>query len=144
MRRTTIALFAFALLGCSDGSGPDPREQFAGTWALVSIDGQPVPVEMLAGPPTTVELTSIELDFPNATDPGVETRTFLSTPTAGGAPATTTGTTEIAFEVNGNQVTIINTESGLPDDVGTLSGDELTISRSVFGTYRTHVYQKQP
>ncbi len=143
MRRIATAVLTLALVACSNGSGPDPRERFAGTWELVSVDGQPLPVEMLPGPPVKVELTSIELDFPNATDPGVETRSFVSTPSAGGTPMTTTGTSEIAFEIDGNQVTIINTESGLPDDVGTLSGDELTISRSVFGTYRTHVYRKQ-
>lgn len=142
MRRSILAVAALALLGCNDGSGPDPRERFAGTWELVSVDGQPLPFEVRAPPPLQVELLSIELDFPNGTDPGVETRTFRSTPT-GGAPSNTVGTSEVNFEVNGDQLTIINTESGLPDEVGTLSGDELTISRSVFGVYRVHVYQKQ-
>ncbi|HJU90205.1 MAG TPA: hypothetical protein VJ672_12470 [Gemmatimonadaceae bacterium] len=143
MRKTILAA-ALALLACSDGSGPDPRERFAGVWELVSVDGQPLPFQLAAGPPLRVELTSIELDFSSSTQPGVETRTFLSTPSGGGNPTTTTGTTAVSFEVDGDEVTIINTQSGLPDDVGTWDGDdELTVSRSVFGVYRLHVYHKQ-
>ncbi|HJR41898.1 MAG TPA: hypothetical protein VJ812_07370 [Gemmatimonadaceae bacterium] len=144
MRRMTFAFAALALVACSDGSGPDAREQFAGIWDLVSVDGQAVPVELAAGPPARVELLSIELDFTSPTLPGVETRSFRSTPTAGGAPSLVGGMTEVSFEVEDDQVTIINTGSGLPDDVGTLDDDTLTISRSVLGVYRVHVYQKRP
>ena len=48
------------------------------------------------------------------------------------------------IEVDGDQVTIINTGSGLPDDVGTLEDETLTIPRSVLGVYRIHVYQQRP
>ena len=143
MRRTMVAA-TLALVACSDSSGPDPRERFAGTWDLVSIDAQALPFQMAAGPPVRVELTELTLDFPSATQAGVESRTFRSTPSGGGAPTTTTGTTVVNFEVDDDQVTIINTGSGLPNDVGTLDGDELTISRSVFGVYRLHLYRQRP
>ena len=137
-------MLALTLLACSDGSGPDARERFAGTWELVSVNGQPVPVELTAGPPARVELLSNEFDFPSATAPGTESRSFRSTPAGGGEPMLVGGTTEVAFEVDGDQVTIINTGSGLPDDVGTLEDETLTIPRSVLGVYRIHVYQQRP
>jgi hypothetical protein len=143
MRRRILAVAALALVACNDGSGPDPRERFAGTWELVSVDGQQLPAELRPGPPIRVELLSIELDFPSSTAPGVETRSFLSTPSNGDPPITTTGSTAIDFEIDGDQVTIINTGSGLADDIGTLDDETLTIQRSVLGEYRTHVYQKQ-
>lgn len=141
MRKTIVAA-ALALIACSDGSGPDPRERFAGIWDLVSVDGQPLPFVLNPGPALVVELTDIELDFSSSTQPGLETRSFRSTP-SGGAPTTTVGTAVVNFEVDGDEVTIINTQSGLPDDVGTLDGDELTVSRSVLGVYRLHVYRQR-
>jgi hypothetical protein len=138
MRRMTFVFAALALVACSDGSGPDARERFAGIWDLVSVDGQGVPVELAAGPPARVELLSIELDFTSPTLPGVETRSFRSTPSNGGAPSLVGGMTEVSFEVEDDQVTIINSGSGTLDD------ETLTISRSVLDVYRVHVYQKRP
>lgn len=147
MRRRAFAVavlpLALSFFSCNgEGTGPDPREQFAGIWDLVSVNGQPVPAELRPGPPVRVEVLSIELDLP-ATGAGIETRSFRSTPT-GGAPTVTGGTTAVTFDISGNQVTIHNTGSGLPDDVGTLDDETLTIPRSLLGETRTHVYQKRP
>ena len=64
LRKTLLACGVLLAPACNDSTGPDNFEALVGTWVLISIDGDPLPVVVDQDGEDTAEITAgvVELD----------------------------------------------------------------------------------
>lgn len=125
MMRRLIPLVALAVaVACGSDSTTQPTvASLAGTWALKSVNGSPLPFTLTSTSTSKLELLS---DVVNAAANGTYTENLQFRTTINGQATTQNQTDAGTFTVNGTAVTLNSTQAG--SITGALSGNTLTLT----------------
>jgi hypothetical protein len=126
MRRLLVLAMALTTTltagGCSDSTSPG--NSLSGTYTLRSVNGQPLPATF-ASPGYSLEVLSGRIDL-DAQGNYSGTTTYRETYT-GQQPDTYTDTILGYWTLSGNQITLVDTQTG-DQYFGTVSGNDITLT----------------
>jgi hypothetical protein len=124
VRPLLASLVAMWLVACSDSDSPTAPQDVTGTYALVTVNGQPLPFLTFEDEEVTEEVTALTLTLSGNAVCSLLI-TFRITEKESGASDTVSDTDSCTFEVTGNSLTL----TFGPDDVetATISGTTITL-----------------
>ncbi len=133
MRNPLAIACLLAVVACGSSTDPTP-ESVAGTWALESVNGKPLPWVALEYASQTLEVTSEVLTVTSA---GTFTLVVMYRETEGGRVTTSSDTSAGRYTLDGN--TAMFAVEGDQPSPAMLNGNMLTLVASPF----TFVFRKQ-